>query len=72
MRTRRETVEHPFGTMKMRMGARSQDKLKQVMPGGTDLPGPLLFVITVAIAASQRLPKCNRFIYRDSMGPSHG
>ena len=30
---------------------RSQDKLKQVMPGGTGLPGPLLFLITVAIAA---------------------
>src|SRR3974377_1999440 len=30
---------------------RSQDKLKQVMPGGTGLPGSLLFLITVAIAA---------------------
>src|SRR5215468_7772744 len=30
---------------------RSQDKLKQVMPGGTGLPGPLLFLITSAIAA---------------------
>ena len=30
---------------------RSQDKLKQVMPGGTGLPGPLLFLITTAIAA---------------------
>ena len=27
------------------------DKLKQVMPGGTGLPRPLLFLITVAIAA---------------------
>ena len=30
---------------------RSQDKLKQVMPGGTGLPGSLLFLITVAVAA---------------------
>src|SRR5262250_2031943 len=30
---------------------RSQDKLKQVMPGGTGLPGPLLFLIASAIAA---------------------
>jgi membrane protease subunit HflK len=30
---------------------RSQDKLKQVMPGGTGLPGPLLFLITAATAA---------------------
>src|SRR5215468_9086324 len=30
---------------------RSQDKLKQVMPGGTGLPGSLLFLITAAIAA---------------------
>src|SRR5499433_2251552 len=30
---------------------RSQDKLKQVMPGGTGLPGSFLFLITVAIAA---------------------
>jgi membrane protease subunit HflK len=30
---------------------RSQDKLKQVMPGGTGLPGSLLFLITVVIAA---------------------
>jgi membrane protease subunit HflK len=30
---------------------RSQDKLKQVMPGGTGLPGPLLFLISMAIAA---------------------
>src|SRR5215468_8529653 len=30
---------------------RSQDKLKQVMPGGTGLPGPLLFLIAAAIAA---------------------
>ena len=30
---------------------RSQDKLKQVMPGGTGLPGSLLFLITSAIAA---------------------
>jgi membrane protease subunit HflK len=28
-----------------------QDKLKQVMPGGTGLPGPLLFLITMAVAA---------------------
>src|SRR5262249_56344109 len=27
------------------------DKLKQVMPGGTGLPRPLLFLITLAIAA---------------------
>jgi modulator of FtsH protease HflK len=30
---------------------RSQDKFKQVMPGGTGLPGSFLFLITVAIAA---------------------
>src|SRR5262249_45826393 len=30
---------------------RSQDKLKQVMSGGTGLPGSLLFLITVAITA---------------------
>jgi len=30
---------------------RGQDKLKQVMPGGTGLPGPLLFLIAAAIAA---------------------
>ena len=30
---------------------RSQDKLKQVMPGGSGLPGPLLFLIVVALAA---------------------
>jgi membrane protease subunit HflK len=30
---------------------RSQDKLKQVMPGGTGLPGSLLFLITVVIVA---------------------
>jgi modulator of FtsH protease HflK len=30
---------------------RSQDKLKQVMPGGAGLPGSLMFQITVAIAA---------------------
>src|SRR5262245_4118990 len=30
---------------------RSQDKLKQVIPGGAGLPGPLLFLLTVAIAA---------------------
>src|SRR6516225_4733030 len=29
----------------------SQDKLKQVMPGGTGIPGSLLSLITVAIAA---------------------
>src|SRR5262245_58830982 len=49
------------------------DKLKQVMPGGTGLPRPLLFLITVAIAAiiafyaftfsvdpDERLPKVTR------------
>jgi len=30
---------------------RSQDKLKQVMPGGTGLPGSFIFLIAVAIAA---------------------
>jgi modulator of FtsH protease HflK len=30
---------------------RSHDKLKQVMPGGTGLPGPLLFLIAAATAA---------------------
>ena len=30
---------------------RSQDKFKQVMPGGTGLPGSFLFLITGAIAA---------------------
>src|SRR6516164_6382498 len=30
---------------------RSQDKLKQVMPGGAGLPGSLWFLITMAIAA---------------------
>ena len=30
---------------------RSQDKLKQVMPGGSGLPGTLSFLITSAIAA---------------------
>src|SRR5499426_4711880 len=29
MRTRRETVEHPFGTMKMRMGAKPEVGLRQ-------------------------------------------
>ena len=30
---------------------RSQDKLKQVMPGGTGLPGSFIFLIAVAIVA---------------------
>jgi modulator of FtsH protease HflK len=30
---------------------RSQDKLKQVMPGGSGLPGPFIFLVAVAIAA---------------------
>ena len=30
---------------------RSQDKLKQLMPGGTGLPGSFIFLIAVAIAA---------------------
>jgi modulator of FtsH protease HflK len=30
---------------------RSQDKLKQVMPGGSGLPGSLIFLIVVALAA---------------------
>jgi hypothetical protein len=31
MRVRRETVEHPFGTMKARMGAARRDRLKFIL-----------------------------------------
>ena len=34
---------------------RSQDKLKQVMPGGSGLPGSLVFLIAVVAAAVCRL-----------------
>jgi hypothetical protein len=30
---------------------RGQDKLKQVMPGGTGLPGSLIFLLVVVVAA---------------------
>ena len=39
MRTRRETVEHPFGTLKMRMGA--THFLCKTLPKGCDRDGPL-------------------------------
>ena len=37
MRTRRETVEHPFGTLKMRMGA-THFLMKRLLKVATEMP----------------------------------